>query len=236
MKYREPEDGRREIAVRNIVIALAVALAVLGMSCGSGGNDRGHAGSGGHMDGASEPGSVPGTAANPADATREIVIRASDDLRFAPASIDIHSGEVVTFVVRNVGKNKHELVLGDDFYQDQHETKMKGGQEHMGRLANAVDVAPGDTAKLTWRFSGSGQASVWVSRAGALRGRDGRDDHDRLVGVATGYRRAGDDGPRWSGDSVGTVFRCDGRGGRRRRARVQRRVDVGWDIASHIER
>lgn len=63
-------------------------------------------------------GTVPGVTAEPAKATGKIVIRASDELRFDPASIEVKPGDVVTFVVQNIGKTDHEFVLGDRAYQE----------------------------------------------------------------------------------------------------------------------
>jgi len=98
-------------------------------------------------------GSVPGEAADPADATREIEVAALDRLRFDPASIEVAAGDVVTFVVTNVGKTDHEFVLGDADYQKAH-----GGQmDHGMTEENAVFVEPGQTKKLTWRFDEAGE-------------------------------------------------------------------------------
>jgi uncharacterized cupredoxin-like copper-binding protein len=103
-------------------------------------------------------GTVPGSAADPGEATRNIVVDASDDLRFDPSSIEVEAGEVVTFVVRNAGKVDHEFVLGDKAYQDMHEAEMEGGADMMDMdMGNAVTVAPGETKKLTWSFEDPGE-------------------------------------------------------------------------------
>lgn len=84
-----------------IVIALVTVIAFAGTACASSRDDStlstGNGASSDHSDG-----TVPGTAAGRADATREVVIEASDDLRFNPASIEVETGEVVTLVVRNM--------------------------------------------------------------------------------------------------------------------------------------
>lgn len=98
-------------------------------------------------------GEVPGGPADPAEATKEIKVLASDTLEFEPASIEVAAGEVITFIVENPGSAHHEFVLGDAAYQEMH-----GGEDHdMGHMDNAVDLPPGETAELTWRFDEAGE-------------------------------------------------------------------------------
>jgi uncharacterized cupredoxin-like copper-binding protein len=114
-------------------------------------------------------GTLPGRAADPAEATREIVIKASDQLRFDPASIQLDVGEVVILVVRNIGKIDHELVLGDRAYQDMEEAAVEGGADRM-EMDNAVTVAPGETKRLTWRFDDAGEVLYGCHVPGHYKG------------------------------------------------------------------
>jgi uncharacterized cupredoxin-like copper-binding protein len=85
------------------------------------------------------------------------VVVASDDLKFDPSSIQVEAGEVITFVVRNEGENEHEFVLGDEAYQDMHESDIAEGDHHMSGMDNAVTVSPGETAEITWGFDETGR-------------------------------------------------------------------------------
>lgn len=134
--------------------------ALAGSACASFGAD----GSSDHMEGM-----VPGGAASPAEATREIVVEASDDLRFDPSTLEVEAGEVVTFVVRNIGRTDHEFVLGDRAYQDMHEADMEGGAEMM-EMGNALTVVPGETKQLTWRFDDAGDALYGCHEPGHYEG------------------------------------------------------------------
>ena len=53
-----------------------------------------------------------GIAGDPSKVTRTIAIDMSDDMRYAPAALDVKLGETVRFVVANKGATMHELVLG----------------------------------------------------------------------------------------------------------------------------
>lgn len=100
-------------------------------------------------------GEVPGEAADASEADMEIVVLASDELKFDPDTIDVKAGDVVTFVVRNEGEADHEFILGDEAYQEAHEKDMEAGDE-MGDTGNAVTVAGGETKELTWKFTETG--------------------------------------------------------------------------------
>lgn len=145
--------------MRRIAIFLAV-LALGASACGGqeehGGGHTGSATSNGSasMD---HRGSVPGSAADKSDAARKVVVVASDDLKFDPASIQVDAGEVITFVVRNEGKTVHEFVLGDEAYQQMHEGDMAQGGHMSSNMDNAVSVDPSDSAEITWRFDETGE-------------------------------------------------------------------------------
>lgn len=129
---------------------LLATLAMAASACSSSGTDPDQGGSPAQTEGI-----VSGDAADPMEATRKIIVAASDDLRFDPASIEVKAGEAVTFVVRNVGKTVHEFVLGDSAYQQMHEADMQGGDHEMD-VSNSVSVGPGETSEFTWRFDTAG--------------------------------------------------------------------------------
>lgn len=96
-----------------------------------------------------------GSPGDPADANRSIEIEAQDSLQFDPDSVEVESGEVVTFVVTNSGSNDHEFVLGDEAFQAEHEAPMDEGDVHHGG-GMAIEIAPGETSEITWEFPTSG--------------------------------------------------------------------------------
>jgi uncharacterized cupredoxin-like copper-binding protein len=102
-------------------------------------------------------------------ADRSIDITALDSLKFDPETLEVRSGETITFVVSNVGKNVHEFVLGDERYQEEHAAEMSGG-EHMVTGPNQVVIPPGATVSLTWTFTESGEVLYGCHEPGHYEG------------------------------------------------------------------
>jgi len=69
-----------------------------------------------------------GIAGDPSKVTRTIAIDMSDDMRYAPAALDVKLGETVRFVVASKGATMHELVLGTKGDIDKHAQAMKRAQ------------------------------------------------------------------------------------------------------------
>ncbi len=90
-------------------------------------------------------------------------------LEFDPDSVEVESGETVTFEVTNEGKNSHEFVLGDDSYQEEHAAEMSGGEEMSGDL-NQIEIEPGETKSLTWTFIGDGEVRYGCHEPGHYEG------------------------------------------------------------------
>lgn len=135
--------------MRKLVVVVAVA-ALTATSCGGGEAP----GSATETDSAAE--STFGEPA-PADAaTRTVEVDALDKLAFDPPTISVGVGETVRFVVTNPGKAPHEFVLGDSAYQEEHEQAMEHGG-HPTSIENAVEVGPGETQEITWKFTAPGE-------------------------------------------------------------------------------
>lgn len=92
---------------------------------------------------------------------RTIHIKAEDSMRFVPAKLTVKAGQTVKFVIENVGKLKHELVLGPKSGQREHEKEMQemmeSGKMHMAHSdPNEVTLPPGKTKTLIWTFTKPG--------------------------------------------------------------------------------
>ncbi len=91
---------------------------------------------------------------------RTVLVEAGDEMRFMPESLSVTAGETVAFVVTNTGEAVHELVIGDEATQQAHEAEMAEGAGHEDEtdhnFANAVSVAPGETATLVYAFDEPG--------------------------------------------------------------------------------
>ena len=66
-----------------------------------------------------------GIAAEPQAATRTVIVRMSDNMRFTPDVIAVKLGETVRFVFTNEGAVTHDAVIGDEAVQEEHEDEMR---------------------------------------------------------------------------------------------------------------
>lgn len=94
-----------------------------------------------------------GEPADRADADRTVRVRATDELAFEPAVVEVRAGEVITFEVENTGKLPHDFTLGDEDVQEEHAREMEEMGADMAHTdPNAMTIDPGETGSMTWRF------------------------------------------------------------------------------------
>ena len=98
-----------------------------------------------------------GIAGNPKAVQRTITLRMGDDMRFAPAHIEVREGETVRLVVRNKGQILHEIVLGTQASLAQHAQMMlkHPGMEHDEPYM--AHVKAGNQGDLVWTFNRPGR-------------------------------------------------------------------------------
>jgi uncharacterized cupredoxin-like copper-binding protein len=104
---------------------------------------------GGHAAALGKPG-------DPGKVTRTIEVEMSDAMRFRPDTIQVKPGETIRFIVRNVGKVKHEMVLGTIKELKEHAELMRKFPEMEHDDPNQVSVEPGKTGELVWQFAKAG--------------------------------------------------------------------------------
>lgn len=153
---------------------LPIGLTVMLLLAACGGNDpsvSGSQGSGGGVHGmdVEDEGFAFGEPGDQSEADRTIEISALDPLAFDPDSVEIESGETVTFVVSNDGENSHEFVLGDNSYQEDHAAEMSGGED-MGMGPNQIGIQPGEAKSLTWTFTEVGEVLYGCHEPGHYEG------------------------------------------------------------------
>jgi uncharacterized cupredoxin-like copper-binding protein len=76
----------------------------------------------------------------PAEATRTVELKMGDDFRFAPATVTVKHGEIVTFHVVNSGKSIHEFTIGGQDAQDLHEAQMAEMTMTGDTMAGGMDM------------------------------------------------------------------------------------------------
>lgn len=97
-----------------------------------------------------------GIAGEPKAVKRTVEITMSDAMRFTPDVVEVKQGETVRFVVKNAGKQLHELVIGTKKELDEHAALMVKftGMEHDEPYM--AHVGPGKKGELVWHFNRAG--------------------------------------------------------------------------------
>lgn len=102
------------------------------------------------------PAGAPGDPKAPARTVEVTMSETDSGMTFSPALLDIRPGEQVRFVLRNNGQLQHEFVLGTKAANAEHAKMMAEMPDMKHSDANAVTVAPGQSATLLWRFPKKG--------------------------------------------------------------------------------
>ena len=97
-----------------------------------------------------------GRASDPKKAQRTIRVDMSDTMRFSPAELEVRQNDTVRFVVKNSGKQMHEMVLGTMDELKEHAALMRKhpGMEHDEPWM--AHVGPGKTSEMGWQFTRPG--------------------------------------------------------------------------------
>jgi uncharacterized cupredoxin-like copper-binding protein len=98
-----------------------------------------------------------GRTGDPRKASRTIRVDMADTMRFAPAALEVKQGDTVKFVVKNSGKQMHEMVLGSMKELKEHAELMRKqpGMEHDEPYM--AHVEPGKIAEIVWQFTKAGE-------------------------------------------------------------------------------
>lgn len=145
---------------RGFTRSALVSLAVVLSACGSDSSDAGK--------------SAPVT-----EATRTVEVTITAAKQYQPASVTVAPGEVVTFKVMNASGELHEFMMGGSASHSKHDKEMAAmgsGSMKMADHPDYVDIDPGQTKQLTWKFPGkSGTTVIYGSHvpgdyAGGLKG------------------------------------------------------------------
>ncbi len=88
---------------------------------------------------------------------RTVQLTLGDDMRFSPANWQATAGETVRIEVVNLGKVRHELVLGTEEELQAHAKEMKQtSTSHHHHGPNVLSLAAGERGVLTWTFTDAG--------------------------------------------------------------------------------
>lgn len=87
---------------------------------------------------------------------RSISVSMQDTMRFVfePTLGELKNGEIIEFNVRNDGQIQHEFSIGNADDQVKHALMMQKMPDMQHNDPNTVSLAPGESAKLSWKFMG----------------------------------------------------------------------------------
>jgi uncharacterized cupredoxin-like copper-binding protein len=90
-----------------------------------------------------------------------VVEMSMSEFAYAPATLTVTAGQEVRFVFHNDGATLHEAVIGDEEVQ-----VAADHADHHAHRAAAVEVAPGATGALVYRFDEPGQVVIGCHQPG----------------------------------------------------------------------
>lgn len=89
-------------------------------------------------------------------AKREITLTMDDSMRFTPNVITVKQGETVRFVIKNQGKQFHEMVIGTKKELDAHAALMVRFPTMEHDESYMAHVSGGKSQSLVWTFNRAG--------------------------------------------------------------------------------
>lgn len=97
-----------------------------------------------------------GIAGDAKSAKRTINLSMGDSMRFTPNAITVTQGETIRFVVKNDGKQMHEVVIGTKKELDEHAALMVKFPTMEHDEPYMAHVASGKKQNLVWTFNRAG--------------------------------------------------------------------------------
>lgn len=87
---------------------------------------------------------------------RTITVEMADNMRYSPSQIQVKKGETIRFLVKNVGKVRHELSLGTPQELAEHLELMKKFPEMEHDEPSKITLDPGKQGEIYWQFTRPG--------------------------------------------------------------------------------
>ncbi len=162
MKKRMQAGGHDHEAMKAQMKQRMQGSAAKATAPGTGGHSHGSAAAPAATGSAHDHGAATAETAygRPGDAkkvSRTVTIRMSDAMRFTPSVVNVRQGETIRFVVRNEGRQKHEMVIGTAAELKEHAEAMKKhpDMEHEDH-PQAVHLNAGRRGSIVWQFTKAG--------------------------------------------------------------------------------
>lgn len=103
-----------------------------------------------------------------AQVTRTVDIVMDDTMRFTPDDIHVKAGDTVRFLIKNVGKLPHELVIGSVAEMRDHAAMMRKMPDVQHAEPNMISLNPDQAGELVWQFTHAGTVDFACLIAGHM--------------------------------------------------------------------
>ncbi len=107
------------------------------------------------------------------DVTHTIGIEIHDNY-FSPSEINVKKGETIRFVVRNMGRMKHKMVIDTIKNLKEHAKMMRQDADAIPGGTNQVILSPTETKELVWQFTHAGVVDFACPFPGHFKGMRGK--------------------------------------------------------------
>lgn len=107
-----------------------------------------------------------GKPGDPSKVSRTVEVTMDDTMRFNPSNIAVKHGETIRFIVKNNGRQKHEMVLGNLQDLKEHAALMQKFPEMEHADPNQASVEPGNSGEMVWHFTKAGKFDFACLRPG----------------------------------------------------------------------
>jgi len=104
--------------------------------------------------------------------SRSIVLQMTFN-RFKPSKINVKRGETIKFILKNISKKKHEMMIGTMTVLKQHAKLMRKHPDMEHDEPNKITVGSGESRELVWQFTEVGTVDFACPRYGHFKGMRG---------------------------------------------------------------
>ena len=98
-----------------------------------------------------------GRQGDPKKVSKTIQVEMADTMRFTPDTLTVKAGDTIKFVVKNSGKQMHEMVLGTEKELKEHAALMLKFPTMEHEEPYMAHVAAGKREEIVWQFTKPGE-------------------------------------------------------------------------------
>ena len=98
-----------------------------------------------------------GRQGDPKKVGKTIEIDMADTMRYTPDTVTVRRGDTIKFIVKNSGKQTHEMVIGTQKELKEHAELMRKFPTMEHEEPYMIHVSAGKTEEMVWQFTKAGE-------------------------------------------------------------------------------